>query len=117
MTTIALPDGTMVPALVQGTWNMAEDANRRADEITALRTEINFGMTVIDTAKMYTDGEWERLVRHAIARRRQDVFLVSKAYPQNASRARLPNACEASLRRLSTDRLYSICCTGAERFR
>jgi diketogulonate reductase-like aldo/keto reductase len=117
MTTIALPNGTMVPALGQGTWNMAEDAYRHADEITALRTEINFGMTVIDSAKMYVDSECERLVGHAIAKRRQDVFLVSKAYPQNASRARLPNACEASLRRLSTDRLDSICCTGAERFR
>ena len=105
MKRIALPDGTMVPALGQGTWNMAEDANRRVDEITALRTGIDLGMTLIDTAEMYADGESERLVGDAISGRRQDAFLVSKAYPQNASRARLPKACEASLRRLGTDRL------------
>ena len=105
MKTIALPEGTMVPALGQGTWNMAEDANRRVDEITALRTGIDLGMTLIDTEEMYADGESERLVGDAISGRRQDAFLVSKAYPQNASRARLPKACEASLRRLGTDRL------------
>jgi diketogulonate reductase-like aldo/keto reductase len=105
MKTIALPDGTTVPALGQGTWMMAEDAGRRADEIAALRAGIDLGMTLIDTAEMYADGESERLVGEAITGRRDDVFLVSKAYPQNASRARLPQACEASLRRLGTDRL------------
>ena len=105
MKMIALPDGTTVPALGQGSWMMAEDADRRADEIAALRTGIDLGMTLIDTAEMYADGESERLVGEAIAGRREDVFLVSKAYPQNASRTRLPQACEASLRRLGTDRL------------
>lgn len=84
---------------------MAEDANHRADEIAALRTGIDLGMTLIDTAEMYADGEAERLVGEAITGRRKGVFLVSKAYPQNASRARLQGACEASLRRLGTDRL------------
>jgi diketogulonate reductase-like aldo/keto reductase len=105
MKTIALPDGTTVPALGQGTWMMAEDADRHADEIAALRTGIDLGMTLIDTAEMYADGESERLVGEAITGRRESVFLVSKAYPQNASRTRLPQACEASLRRLGTDRL------------
>ena len=105
MKTIALPDGTTVPALGQGSWMMAEHADRRADEIAALRTGIDLGMTLIDTAEMYADGESERLVGEAIAGRRDDVFLVSKAYPQNASRLRLPQACEASLSRLGTDRL------------
>lgn len=105
MKTIALPDGTTVPALGQGSWMMAEDADRRADEIGALRTGIDLGITLIDTAEMYADGESERLVGEAITERREDVFLVSKAYPQNASRTRLPQACEASLRRLGTDRL------------
>jgi diketogulonate reductase-like aldo/keto reductase len=105
MKTLALPDDTMVPALGQGTWMMAEDPDRRADEIAALRTGIDLGMTLIDTAEMYGDGESERLVGEAIVERRRNVFLVSKAYPQNASRTRLPQACEASLRRLGTDRL------------
>ena len=105
MKTIALPDGTPVPALGQGSWMMAEDPTRRADEIAALRAGLDLGLTLIDTAEMYADGESERLVGEAIAGRRDEVFLVSKAYPQNASRARLPAACEASLKRLGTDRL------------
>ncbi|AIT05230.1 aldo/keto reductase [Sphingomonas taxi] len=105
MKTIALPDGTHVPALGQGSWMMAEDPARRADEIAALRAGIDLGLTLIDTAEMYADGESERLVGEAIAGSRDGVFLVSKAYPQNASRDRLPQACEASLRRLGTDRL------------
>ena len=105
MKTIRLPDGTAIPALGQGTWMMAEDRRRRADEIAALREGIDLGLTLIDTAEMYADGESERLVGEAIAGRRDDIFLVSKAYPQNASRDRLPRACEASLARLGTDRL------------
>ncbi|MBJ6123552.1 aldo/keto reductase [Sphingomonas mollis] len=105
MKTVRLPDGTDVPALGQGTWMMAEDPQRRGDEIAALRAGIDLGMTLIDTAEMYADGESERLVGEAVAGRRDDVFLVSKAYPQNASRSGLPRACEASLERLSTDRL------------
>jgi diketogulonate reductase-like aldo/keto reductase len=104
MKTISI-SGTAVPTLGQGTWMMGEDVDRRAAEIDALRTGIDLGMTLIDTAEMYADGESERLVGEAIAGRRQDVFLVSKAYPQNASQTRLPQACEASLRRLGTDRL------------
>ncbi|MGI8366186.1 aldo/keto reductase [Sphingomonas paucimobilis] len=105
MKTIRLPDGTAVPALGQGTWMMAEDRRRRAEEIAALREGVDLGLTLIDTAEMYADGESERLVGEAIEGRRDDIFLVSKAYPQNASRDRLPRACEASLARLGTDRL------------
>jgi diketogulonate reductase-like aldo/keto reductase len=105
MKTVRLPDGTDLPALGQGTWMMAENPQRRRDEIAALRAGIDLGMTLIDTAEMYADGESERLVGEAVAGRRDDVFLVSKAYPQNASRSRLPRACEASLERLGTDRL------------
>ena len=105
MRSIILPDGTAVPALGQGTWMMAERSDRRADEIAALRAGVDLGMTLIDTAEMYADGESERLVGDSIAGRRDEVFLVSKAYPQNASRDRLPRACEASLERLGTDRL------------
>ncbi|MDQ1155981.1 diketogulonate reductase-like aldo/keto reductase [Sphingomonas sp. SORGH_AS 950] len=105
MKTIRFPDGTTVPALGQGTWMMAEDAARRSDEIAALREGLSLGLTLIDTAEMYADGESERLVGEAIAGLRDEVFLVSKAYPQNASRDRLQRACEASLDRLGTDRL------------
>ena len=105
MKTVRLPDGTDVPALGQGTWMMAEDPRRRGDEIAALRSGIDLGITLIDTAEMYANGESERLVGEAVAGRRDDVFLVSKAYPQNASSSGLPRACEASLERLGTDRL------------
>ncbi|NJC32809.1 diketogulonate reductase-like aldo/keto reductase [Sphingomonas jejuensis] len=105
MKTATFPDGTIVPTLGQGTWMMAEDHSRRLQEIAALREGISLGLTLIDTAEMYADGESERLVGEAIAGTRDAVFLVSKAYPQNASRDRLARACEASLDRLGTDRL------------
>ena len=105
MRSVTFPDGTEVPALGLGTWMMGERADRRADEIAALRAGIDLGMTLVDTAEMYADGESERLVGEAIDGVRDQVFLVSKAYPQNASRDRLPRVCEASLRRLGTDRL------------
>lgn len=102
---ITFPDGTQVPALGQGTWMMAEQPGRRADEIAALREGIELGMTLIDTAEMYGEGAAEVLVGEAVGAVRDRVFLVSKAYPHNASRQRLPQACEASLRRLGTDRI------------
>lgn len=105
MRTVDIADGETVPSLGQGTWNMGEDARRRSDEIAALCAGIELGMTVVDTAEMYGDGATEELVGEAITGIRDDVFLVSKAYPQNASRGRLPIACEASLRRLRTDRI------------
>ncbi|WP_419808779.1 aldo/keto reductase [Sphingomonas sp.] len=100
-----LPDGTPVPCLGQGTWQMAETPARRAAEIAALREGVALGMTLIDTAEMYGDGAAEELVGEAIAGIRDRVFLVSKAYPHNASRDRLPRACERSLTRLGTDRI------------
>lgn len=102
---IKLPDGTEVAALGQGTWRMAERPDRRETEIAALREGIALGMTLIDTAEMYGDGTAEELIGEAITGLRDDVFLVSKAYPQNASRDRLPRACEASLKRLGCDRI------------
>lgn len=100
--TIELPDGLRIPALGQGTWCMGEDPSRRADETAALRAGIERGLTVIDTAEMYGEGETERFLSEALQGLRDRVFLVSKAYPQNASRARLRKACEASLKRLKT---------------
>lgn len=105
MKTVTLKDGESVPAMGQGTWMMGERPDQRADEIAALRLGMELGMTLIDTAEMYGDGAAERLIGDALGDVRNEVFLVSKAYPQNASRRRLAEACEASLRRLGTDRL------------
>src|SRR5438270_5877416 len=103
--TIKLPSGESMPVLGHGTWGMAEDTRRRADEIAALRLGLDLGMTLIDTAEMYADGAAEKLVAEAIAGRRDEVFLVSKVLPSNASRRGTITACERSLRRLGTDRL------------
>jgi len=84
---------------------MGERTARRAAEIAALRAGVELGMTVIDTAEMYGDGATERLVGEALAGLREDVFLVSKVYPHNASRRGVVAACEASLKRLNTERL------------
>ncbi|MGI4736798.1 MAG: aldo/keto reductase [Janthinobacterium lividum] len=105
MKQIHFPDGTSVPALGQGTWQLGEDPTKRADELAALQAGLDLGLTLLDTAEMYADGESERLVGEAMRGRRAQVFLVSKAYPQNASRQQLPQACEASLQRLGTDYL------------
>jgi len=101
---VRLPDGTTVPALGQGTWRMGERGDRKA-EAAALRLGIDLGMTLIDTAEMYGEGGAEQVVAEAIAGRRDEVFLVSKVYPHNASRTRLPHALDASLSRLKVERL------------
>ena len=101
--TINLPSGDVIPVLGQGTWQMAEDSRRRADEIAALRLGIDLGMSLIDTAEMYADGGAEELVGEAIDGRRVEVFLVSKVLPANASRRGTIAACERSLTRLATD--------------
>jgi aldehyde reductase len=98
-----LPCGESVPALGQGTWNLGDDPARRDDEIASLRRGIELGLTLLDTAEMYGDGRSEELVGEAIAGRRDEVFLVSKVYPHNASRRAMPRSCEASLRRLGVD--------------
>ena len=103
--TTRLPSGETIPSLGQGTWGMAEDARRRKDEVAALRVGIDLGMTLIDTAEMYADGGAEVLVGEAIAGRRDELFLVSKVLPENATRPGTVAACEHSLRRLGTDRL------------
>jgi diketogulonate reductase-like aldo/keto reductase len=102
---VALPSGETVPALGQGTWQMAETASRRKQEIEALRLGVELGMTLVDTAEMYGEGAAEELVAEALAGERARLFLVSKVYPHNASRQGVVAACERSLRRLKTDRL------------
>lgn len=103
--TITLPSGISVPALGQGSWNMGEDAAEAQREIESLQAGIDLGMTLIDTAEMYAEGGAERIVGNAIAGRRDEVFLVSKVYPWNASSQGTIDACERSLQRLGTDHL------------
>ena len=103
MKTLRLPDGNRVPVLGQGTWRMGESKRGRDSEVAALRLGIELGMTLIDTAEMYGDGGAERVVADAIEGQRERVFVVTKVYPHNASRSRLPKACERSLERLRID--------------
>jgi diketogulonate reductase-like aldo/keto reductase len=105
MKTVTFPSGDVVPTLGQGTWMMGEDPALRKDEIASLRAGLDMGLRLIDTAEMYGEGLTESLVGEAIAGRRDDVFLVSKVYPHNASRNAMRHSCTASLRRLKTDRL------------
>jgi aldehyde reductase len=105
MKQVRMPSGELVPALGQGTWGMGEKPASRNQEIATLRAGIEQGLRLIDTAEMYGDGATESLVGEAIAGLRDDVFLVSKVYPHNASRKAMRAACAASLRRLATDRL------------
>lgn len=97
--------GPGLPVIGQGTWELEREPRRRAVE--ALRAGLDAGMTHVDTAEMYGDGTVEELVAEALEGRRDEVFLVSKVLPENASRAGTRRACEASLRRLKTDRLDS----------
>lgn len=102
---MSFPDGTTVPVLGQGTWRLGEDPACAADEAAALQAGIELGLTLIDTAEMYGDGATEAFLGGALAGLREQVFLVSKVYPHNAGGDRLVRACEASLRRLKTDRI------------
>ena len=102
---VALPDGTNVPALGQGTWHMGERGGAAEAEVAALRLGIDLGMTLIDTAEMYGSGGAEQVVAQAIAGQRDKIFLVSKVSPHNASRTGVGAACERSLKRLGTDRI------------
>jgi diketogulonate reductase-like aldo/keto reductase len=92
-----------VPIMGQGSWQI--ETARKADAAAALRAGLDLGMTHIDTAEMYGDGASERVVAEAIAGRRDEVFLVSKVLPSNASARGTLAACEKSLRNLKTDRL------------
>lgn len=105
MRTVTLPGGEEVPALGQGTWYMGESRRARAAEMAALRQGLDLGMTLIDTAEMYGDGGAEEVVGEAIRGRRDEVFLVSKVYPHNASAKGVAAACARSLQRLGTDRI------------
>jgi diketogulonate reductase-like aldo/keto reductase len=98
--------GESIPVLGQGTWQLGDRADRRQQEVEALRLGIELGMTLIDTAEMYGDGASEELVADAIDGRREQVFLVTKVLPGNAtSRQRIETSCERSLRRLRVEHI------------
>ena len=101
----ALPSGEPMPTYGLGTWMMGESEKKRADEVSAVKLGLDLGVTLIDTAEMYGDGEAESIVGDAIAGRRDGLFIVSKVLPENASRKGTIAACERSLKRLRTDRI------------
>lgn len=102
---VTFSDGTTIPVLGQGTWEIGDDPAWRDEEQAALARGIDLGLTVIDTAELYGDGRSERLVGEVIAGRRDEVFLVSKVRPENASEMKMMLACEKSLERLGVDRI------------
>ena len=103
--TTPLPDGTPIPIIGLGTWKMGERNADKSSEVAALRAGLDQGVTLFDTAEMYGSGGAELVLGEAIAGRRDEKFLVSKVLPSNAGRAKAVAACEASLKRLGTDRL------------
>jgi diketogulonate reductase-like aldo/keto reductase len=100
--TVKLPDGTVLPALGQGSAGLAKGRHPQAKEEQALRTGISLNMTPIDTAESYGS---EGLIGRAIAGQRDRVFLVSKVSANHVAGNGIARACDASLRRLGTDRL------------
>jgi diketogulonate reductase-like aldo/keto reductase len=88
-----------------GTWHLGEGPPTRAEEIATLRLGIDLGMNLVDTAEMYGERLAEDLVGEALAKRRDEFFLVTKVYPHNPSRLGLPVACANSLRHLRTEQI------------
>ena len=105
MQTVTLRTGEKVPVLGLGTWRMGERASERAAELKAVQLGLELGIRLIDTAEMYGEGKAEEIVGEAMGRLRDEIYLVSKVYPHNASRKGAIAACERSLKRLKTDRL------------
>ena len=110
--TVETPQGDRWPALGLGTCRMGEDSARRAAEVAALREAFEIGYRLVDTAEMYGEGGAEEVVGEAIAGalgagglRREDLVVVSKVYPHNASASGVVEACERSLKRLRLDQI------------
>jgi hypothetical protein len=103
--TVKFHDGVVVPALGQGSARLGQGRHPEAVEEEALRKGISLGMTLIDTAEIYGNGDAERLIGHVIAGQREHVFLVSKIWPTHVAGDGIQRACEGSLARLGTDYL------------
>ena len=109
---LSTPPLKTIPRLGLGTWGVGESPARRQTDVAAVRTAIDIGYRLIDTAEMYGDGGAEEVVGQAVAQAlrtgqvtRDELFIVSKVYPHNASRAGTQAACERSLRRLGLDHI------------
>jgi diketogulonate reductase-like aldo/keto reductase len=109
---VPLPSGTLVPSLGLGTWRMGESRTARAAEVAAVRSAIEIGYRLFDTAEMYGEGSAEEVLGQAIAEalragdvHRDELFIVSKVYPHNASRKGTAAACARSRKRLGLDRI------------
>ena len=112
MNTVRLPQGETLPSLGLGTWRMGESAGSRRTEVAAIRLAVEIGYRVFDTAEMYGEGGAEQVLGQALgaalrshAVRRDELFVVSKVYPHNASRAGTVAACERSRQRLALDHI------------
>jgi diketogulonate reductase-like aldo/keto reductase len=106
---LSLPSGHELPALGLGTWRMGESRTRRNDELKALCSALELGYRVFDTAEMYAEGGAEQLLGEALAQAmrgslaREQLFIVTKVYPHNASAQGVLAACERSRRRLQLE--------------
>jgi len=105
MEAFRLPSGSAASRLGQGAWQIGDDRRKRTEELLALNVGLDLGLNLIDTAEMYGNGRSEELVAEVIAGRREQIYLVSKVLPENASRRGTIAACERSLQRLKTDYL------------
>ena len=105
MKTVTFPNGSIVPALGQGTWGMGEGISPEDIEADSLRAGLDLGLKLIDTAEMYGNGGSERVVGKALAGRRDDAFVVSKVLPSHASRKGTIEACERSLKNLKIEKI------------
>jgi len=112
MRQLELPGGLSMPVLGLGTWRMGEDSGSRNAEIAAVRAAIDLGYRLIDTAEMYGEGGAETVVGRALAEalrvgavKREEMLIVSKVYPHNASRRGTVSACERSRQRLGLDKI------------
>lgn len=103
--TVKLPDGTVVPAVGQGSAHLGQGSRPAAEEEEALRTGLSLGMTVIDTAENYGNGRSEQSIGRVVAGQRERAFLVSKVEAEHATADGIARACKASLARLGTDHL------------
>ena len=105
MKTVTFPNGSIVPALGQGTWGMGEGIFPADIEADSLRAGLDLGLKLIDTAEMYGNGGSERVVGKALVGRRDDAFVVSKVLPSHASRKGTIEACERSLKNLKIEKI------------
>jgi len=103
--TVKFRDGTVVPALGQGSWHLGQGRHPAAEEEDALRTGLSLGMTLIDTSGNYGEGRSEELIKGVIAGQRDLAFVVSKVEADQVTGNAMARACDGSLARLGTDKI------------